>query len=79
MTANQIFLHVLIIIISTCYVNTEHFLCAVTANQKPFRQEESAGEAEAEAGEAEAAGEDASSQMTTIRRLRCAAVSLNTG
>ena len=36
-----------------CYVNFEHFLCPVTANQKWFRQEE-----EGEAGEGEAAGED---------------------
>ncbi len=34
------------------YVNIEHFLCSVTANQKRFRHE---GE---EAGEGEAAGED---------------------
>ena len=62
-TANQILQYVLIIIMYACYVNTEHFLCPVTANKKPFRQESEEEEAEAEAGE------DASSRMTTIRRL----------
>ncbi len=48
-----------------CYGNIEHFLCPVTVNKKLFRQKES----EAGEGEAGEAGEDASSQMTTIRRL----------
>ncbi len=41
-----------------CYMNIEHFLCLVTANQKWFRQEgaESGEAGEGEAGEA--AGED---------------------
>ncbi len=38
-----------------CYMNIEHFLCPVTANQKRFRQE---GAELEEAGEGEAAGED---------------------
>ena len=39
-----------------CYMNIEHFLCLVTANQKWFRQE---GAESGEAGEGEAAtGED---------------------
>ena len=46
------------------YVNSEHFLCLVTANKKPLRQEEESEESES------GAGEDVSSQMTTIRRLK---------
>ncbi len=34
-----------------CYMNIEHFLCRVTANQKRFRQGAESGEGEAGEGE----------------------------